>query len=48
MIEFLSVIPKRVTNPTKEPRDNQPPENMTAITPPMRASNTKRAIIGCA
>ena len=35
-MEFLIVIPNRVTNPTIDPIDNHPPVKMIAITPPIK------------
>ena len=45
MIELRRVMPNRVTNPTSEPSDIQPPLNQTATTPPMSANGRLRKVI---
>ena len=37
-MEFLSVIPNNVTNPTIDPIEIQPPYIVAATTPPIRAN----------
>ena len=44
-MEFLSVIPNNVTNPTIDPIEIQPPYIVAATTPPIRANGRLNNVI---